>query len=57
MAQAFHPPRGGLTWSDIKKLLEIEGSKNKAYDDNIDGILNTGAIPSLSSSLMEISYD
>jgi len=31
------PPVGGLTWEDVKAMLETEGAKNALYDQNLDG--------------------
>ncbi|RLI71079.1 hypothetical protein DRO97_10215 [Archaeoglobales archaeon] len=40
----------GLTWTQIKQKLESEGAKNKAYDSDVDGVLDVAAIPSLDAS-------
>lgn len=40
----------GLTWAQIKQKLESEGAKNKAYDSDVDGVLDVAAIPSLDAS-------
>ena len=36
----------GLSWEQIKQKLESEGAKNKAYDSDVDGVFDIGAIPS-----------
>jgi len=38
---------GGLTWNEIKSKLETEGAKNKAYDVDLDSIIDLVAIPTL----------
>ncbi|RLI77562.1 hypothetical protein DRP04_11200 [Archaeoglobales archaeon] len=40
----------GLSWEQIKSKLETEGSKNKAYDSDVDGVFDSGAIPNLDAS-------
>jgi len=35
---------GGLTWEEIKQKLESEGAKNKAYDSDVDGIIDLKAL-------------
>jgi len=51
------PPVGGLTWEDVKAKLETEGAKNKAYDSDVDGVFDTGAIPDLSRSKIVDFFD
>lgn len=36
-----------LTWDGVKSKLESEGAKNKAYDSDVDGVLDIAAIPNL----------
>ena len=56
-----YPPQGagggGLTWAEIKNKLETEGSLNKQYDADIDGIIDTGNIPwgSVNSDLVPVT--
>jgi len=37
----------GLSWEEIKQKLQTEGSFNKTYDSDIDGVLNDTAVPDL----------
>jgi len=46
-------PRVGLTWEEIEAKLETEGSLNKSYDSDVDGVLNLGAIPTIPRTKLE----
>lgn len=35
----------GITWTQVKNKLETEGSKNKQYDSDLNGILDKSAMP------------
>jgi hypothetical protein len=43
----------GLSWDDIKSKLETEGSLNKQYDADIDGVVDLTAIPTIPRSNLE----
>ncbi len=43
----------GLSWSQIKSLLETEGAKNKAYDSDVDGVFDLEAIPTITRDKLE----
>jgi len=43
----------GITWEEVKEKLETEGAKNKAYDSDVDGVLDLAAIPTITRSKLE----
>jgi len=46
-------PPVGISWEEIKSKLESEGSKNKAYDSDVDGVFDLAAIPTIPRSKLE----
>ena len=44
---------GGITWTEVKNKLETEGAKNKAYDSDVDGVLDLAVIPTITRSKLE----
>ena len=47
----WNPP--GITWEEVKNKLETEGAKNKAYDSDVDGVLDLAVIPTITRSKLE----
>jgi len=43
----------GITWEEVKNKLETEGAKNKAYDSDVDGVLDLAVIPVITRSKLE----